>query len=139
MIGIVAMMLGALAAVQEPPRFERFGLYVLVDDRPAAEAFYARLFGRDPQLRTPALTGFDVAGGLFAIVPRQGYGADTGPRGSVHPFIRVANVRAFHAHARSVAPASLPSDSVVEEGPFHFFRMHDPEGNMLEFFEVVQR
>ncbi len=42
----------------EPLGVERFGLYVLADDMDRATAFYARLFGSEPEFRMPALVGF---------------------------------------------------------------------------------
>ena len=132
---LLTSLVGAPAEVQ-PMRFERFGLYVLVDDVGGAELFYRRLFGAEPQVRTAALTGFDVAGGLFALVSRQGYGQGARPGGAVRPYIRVADIAAAFEHVRRVAPQALETQAVVEEGPFRFFRLRDPEGNVLEYFEV---
>jgi len=109
---------------------------VLVDDVARAELFYARLFAAEPRVRTCVLTGFEVAGGLYALVSRRSYAPAARPGGAVRPFIRVADIAAAFEHVRRVAPQALETRSVVEEGRFRFFRLQDPEGNVIEFFEV---
>ena len=139
---LLAMLFAGLWSGQDPAPpvgAERFGIYVLVDDVPRAEIFYRRLFSVEPQVRTPALVGFDVAGGLFALAPRALYGTGAAAGGAVRPFIRVRDVDAAFAHARTVAPGAVESEAVVTEGPFRFFRLRDPEGNVLEFFSVAGR
>ena len=133
---MLAGLLGAAPAEAQPIRFERFGVYLLLDDPERAERFYTRLLGAEPQVRTPALIGFDIAGGLFTLVSRRDYGADAPPGGAVRPYIRVADLAVTFAHVRLVAPESLETQEVVEEGRFRMFRLRDPEGNVLEFFEL---
>ncbi len=128
---------GTLPAQAQGLGARRFGLYVLVQDVPRAERFYARLFAAPPQVRTPALVGFDVAGGLFALVSRHSFAPGTPAGGSVRPYIRVADIAAAFDHVRRAAPESLEGGEVVVEGPFRFFRVRDPEGNLLEFFAVA--
>lgn len=116
---------------------QRFGLYVLVKDVERSVAFYEALFGEAPQIRTPALVGFDVAGGLFGIVDRARYGQDATVGGGVRPYIRVADIEFAFARASALAPDRIQTPGIVTEGPFRFFRVSDPDGNSLEFFSFA--
>ncbi|MGB7407795.1 MAG: VOC family protein [Pontixanthobacter sp.] len=113
---------------------QRFGLYVLVEDVEQSVAFYEALFGKSPQIRTPALVGFDVSGGLFGVVDRATYGKGSAFGNSTRPYIKVANIEKAFAHAQALAASGIEQPGVVTEGPFSFFRMVDPDGNVLEFF-----
>jgi hypothetical protein len=53
------------------------------------------------------------------------------------PYIKLQNVEAFFEHVKRVAPESLVSAQVTVEGPFRFFKMKDPDGNVLEFFSLT--
>jgi predicted enzyme related to lactoylglutathione lyase len=115
---------------------QRFGLYVLADDVEQSAAFYEALFQRPPNVRTPALVGFELAGGLFGIVSRGAY-APAEPRGgSVRPYIRVVDLEAAFEHVAHVAPGRIEGGQIVREGTFSFFRFSDPDGNIVELFAV---
>ena len=116
---------------------ERFGLYVAVDDVERSVAFYQALFGEAPQVRTPALVGFDIAGGLFGIVDRAAYAPRTTAKGGVRPFIKVADIAAAFARVDRLAPGRIEAPGIVTEGAFRFFRFADPDGNVLEFFSMT--
>jgi predicted enzyme related to lactoylglutathione lyase len=113
---------------------QSFGLYVLVQDVERSVAFYEALFGKSPHIRTPALVGFDVSGGLFGIVDRGTYGTGSTPGNSARPYIRVNDIEKAFAHAYGVAAEGIEQPGIVTEGPFRFFRVTDPDGNVLEFF-----
>ncbi|MBI1186407.1 MAG: hypothetical protein GC206_03625 [Alphaproteobacteria bacterium] len=116
---------------------ERFGLYVLSDDLDRAAAFYERVFAEPPAVRTPALVGFDVAGGFYAIASRAAFAPDA-PRGeSTVPYIRVRDIDAEFERVRAVAPGALRDDVIVREGPISLFRFVDPDGNVIEFFALA--
>ena len=132
--GITFML--PLPASAHEIEFERFGLYVLVDDLERARGFYERLFG-GPQVRTPTLIGFNISGGLYAVVSRKAYAPEAGAGGSVRPYIKVRDLEPVFAHARSIAPDSLESQGILKEGSFSFFRMKDPEGTVIEFFSIA--
>jgi predicted enzyme related to lactoylglutathione lyase len=123
-------------ASAEPLKVERFGLYVAAEDVPATARFYERLFGAPPQRTTPVFVGFDLAGGLFAVVSKAAYGLQVGSGSRVRPYIRVADVDGAFRQANEVAPERLESRTVIEEGPFRFFRITDPEGNVVEIFAL---
>lgn len=106
------------------------------DDLDRASAFYEKLFGK-PQVRTPAMVGFNVVGGLYAIVSRQAY-APTATRGdTTRPYIKVRNITATFEQVKKAAPASMESDAVQVEGTFSFFRFRDPDGNVIEIFSIA--
>jgi predicted enzyme related to lactoylglutathione lyase len=123
-------------ATAEPLEVERFGLYVAAEDVEATARFYERLFGASPQRATPVFVGFDVGGGLFAVVSRAAYGLKVGAGSRVRPYIRVADVDGAFQRSKAIAPERLESPTVVEEGPFRFFRITDPEGNVVEIFAL---
>ncbi len=116
---------------------ERFGLYVVSDDLQRAGAFYRELFQRSPQISNSGLVGFDIEGGLYAIVSRKAYALPSAQGSNVRPYIKVRDVFGEFERVKKLAPGSLESDAVVEEGPFRFFRFTDPDGNVIEFFSVA--
>jgi predicted enzyme related to lactoylglutathione lyase len=116
---------------------ERFGLYVISDDLQRAGAFYLKLFQKSPQISNSSLVGFDVEGGLYAIVSRKAFALPPAQGSNVRPYIKVRDIFGEFERVRKIAPASLQSDSVVEEGPFRFFRFTDPDGNVIEFFSIA--
>lgn len=129
----------ALPAAAQPQAVDakRFGVYVLVADVDRSVAFYELLFMKEPQVRTPALVGFNVAGGLFGIVDRATFAPGTPAGGSVRPYIRVVDINAAFAHVNTLAPGRIEDGRVTTEGPFSFFRFTDPDGNTLEFFSLT--
>lgn len=122
-------------AVAEPVNTDRFGLYVVVEDMDRATMFYEQLFG-DPEIKLPSLVGFDVAGGFYAIVSREMYAADAIPGDTMRAYIKVSDVKDTFERVRAIVPNRLESAAVVVEGPFRFFRVRDPDNNVLEFFAI---
>ena len=120
----------------EPLKVERFGLYIAAEDVAGTARFYERLFGAPPQRTTPAFIGFDVGGGLLAVVSREAYGLQVGSGSRIRPYIRVADIDSAFRHAREVSPERVESQTVVDEGPFRYFRIADPEGNVVEVFAL---
>lgn len=121
----------------EPMEVRRLGLYVLAEDMDRAVAFYERLFGVAPRIRTPALVGFDVGGGLFGIVPR-GYAPGEPRAGSVRPYLQVADLEDAFARASRLAPERIEGGRIVVEGRFRFFRIADPDGAIVEIFALSE-
>jgi len=120
----------------EPLAVERFGLYVLADDMDRATAFYASLFGTEPEFRMPALVGFDIRKGLFAIVSRETYAQGVPAGGSVRPYIMVANLEDALRRVQVLVPEGLETSGIVQEGAFRFFRFKDTEDNVIELFSL---
>jgi predicted enzyme related to lactoylglutathione lyase len=137
---VTAGAVGLSAPVSgEPLAVDRFGLYVAVDDLDRSSAFYEALFGRKPQVRSEGLVGFDVAGGLYALVSKKAYRLNPPPGGSVRPYVKVVDIDSALERVKRLAPGRLESKGVVSEGSFHFFRFRDPEGNVVEFFSLGPR
>jgi len=124
----------AAASAQERP-IERFGVYVVVADLERARAFYEALFEEPPYVATPALVGFDVEGGLYALVSAQAYRPNVRRGDNAVPYIRVRDIDREFERVRRLAPAMLDR-AVVAEGPVRLFRFTDPDGNMIEFFSL---
>lgn len=118
----------------EPIVAERFGLYVVSDDLDRAAAFYEPLFGK-PQVRVPGMIGFDVAGGLYAIVDRKTYAATAVRGDTARGYVKVYDIRAAYHIVRAAAPQNLQG-SISTEGRFSFFRIRDPDGNLVEFYAI---
>jgi predicted enzyme related to lactoylglutathione lyase len=126
----------ANGTMAEPLGVERFGLYVLADDMDRATAFYASLFGSEPEFRMPALVGFDIREGLFAIVSRETYAQGVPAGGSVRPYIRVSNLEDAFRRLQALVPEGLETEGIVQEGAFSFFRFKDTEDNVIELFSL---
>lgn len=136
---VAAMMLAAtmpsVAAETVPVPVQRMGLYAVTDDLARSRAFYVALFGA-PRLETEGMIGFDVAGGLYAIVSRTRYAPEAKRGDSVRAYLKVADIATTFAQVRRVAPAALERNAITGEGAFRFFRLRDPDGNVIEFFSV---
>jgi predicted enzyme related to lactoylglutathione lyase len=113
------------------------GAYVVADDLDRSAGFYTALFGRQPQVRTPGLVGFDVAGGLYAVVSKAAYAAGATRGGNVAPYLKVADIDAWFRHVQAVAAQGLVTKTVVREGPFALIKIADPDGNVLELYSVT--
>lgn len=125
----------AVGSAQER-RIERLGIYVVVADLDRARAFYEALFGEPPYVTTPALVGFDVEGGLYALVSAEAYRPNVRRGDNAVPYIRVRDIDAEFARVRAIAPSMLDG-AVVTEGPIRLFRFTDPDGNRIEFFSLT--
>ncbi len=131
----LACSMSVCPAVAEPVNTDRFGLYVVVDDMNRATLFYEQLFG-DPEIQFPNLVGFDVAGGFYAVVSREMYATDAIPGDTMRAYIKVSDIEDTFERVRAIAPNRLESAAVIVEGPFRFFRVRDPDNNVLEFFAI---
>jgi predicted enzyme related to lactoylglutathione lyase len=127
---------GSPAASADELGVERFGLYVAVDDVDRTAAFYERLFGEEPQVRRAGFVGFDLAGGLYAVVSKRHFQLAPTPGGATRPYLKVRDIDAAFRRAQALAPDALETRAVVGEGAFRFFRLKDPEGNVVELFAI---
>jgi catechol 2,3-dioxygenase-like lactoylglutathione lyase family enzyme len=117
-----------------PITIERFGLYAVTDDLDRAATFYQQLFG-EPQVRVPGMIGFDVAGGLYAVVDRKTFAATATRGDTTRGYIKVSDMRAAYDAVIAVVPNSMEG-GVTREGRFSFFRIRDPDGYVIEFYAV---
>lgn len=51
-------------------------------------------------------------------------------------YIDVGEIEDTYERVQAIAPNLLESAAVVVEGPFRFFRVRDPDDNVLEFFSI---
>lgn len=136
-LNAIVLCISAFTAIAEPVNANRFGLYVVVDDIDRARAFYEQLFGV-PEIQMQSLIGFDVAGGLYAVVSRDTYAADAIHGDTMRAYISVVDINATFARVQAIAPNRLESPEVIVEGPFRFFKARDPDNNVLEFYSIDQ-
>ncbi len=134
---LLASLAWPVAAQASPLGVERMGVYVVADDLPRSIDFYRSVFGEEPEVRLPNFAGFEVAGGLYAVVSRAAYAPDAVAGTSTLPYIKVRDIDAAFARVSQVAPDSLVTPEVQGEGAFRFFKARDPSGNLIEFFSVT--
>jgi len=135
--GLFALALSLVTAPisAEPINTDRFGLYVVADDMDRARRFYEKLFG-DPEIRMPGVFGYDVAGGLYAVVSREVYAVDATRGDTMRAYIQVSDINETFAKVAAAVPDYLEDAAVIVEGPFRFFRIRDPDNNMLELYSI---
>lgn len=135
--GLFALALSLVIAPvsAEPINTDRFGLYVVADDMDRASRFYEKLFG-DPEMQMPSVVGFDVAGGLYAVVSREVYAVDAIRGDTMRAYIQVSDIDETFAKVTAALPEHLEGAAVIVEGPFRFFRVRDPDNNMLELYSI---
>jgi catechol 2,3-dioxygenase-like lactoylglutathione lyase family enzyme len=115
---------------------ERFGLYVIAEDLDRSVPFYERLFGKPPQVRTPGDGRFRCSGRSLRDCVEADLFANSKRGDNVAPDIKVRDIHGLFDRVKAFAPESLRSEAVFEEGPFKFFKVVDPDGNLVEFFSV---
>jgi hypothetical protein len=137
-IALATALLAANAdkSAGQPPEVERFGIYLVSDDVQRSSKFFAMLLAEEPQVRLPDFIGFDVAGGLLALVDRSRFAADAKRGDTAVPYIKVNDVQVLLAHVRKVAPQALVTQEAIVEGSLSIIKIRDPDGNLLEFFSL---
>lgn len=53
-------------------------------------------------------------------------------------YINVGEIDATFQTVQAIAPNSMESTALIIEGPFRFFRVRDPDNNVLEVFSIDQ-
>ncbi len=132
-----ALLAAPTAQARAAPPTARLGLYVVADDVDKTTAFYQRLFGKTPEIRLPTFVGFDINGGLYAVISRSAFAPNAERGETVMPYIRVDDIDAWHAHVQAVAPGSLLEARITREGPIALFKLRDPDGNLVEFYALT--
>lgn len=121
---------------EEARMIENLGVYLVSSDLNRAEVFYRALFEVAPHLKTDVFLGFDVAGGMFAVVDRATFAPNAALGGNAIPYIRVSDIHASFAAAQAAAPEAMRSAKVLDEGPIQIFKLQDPDGNVIEFYSL---
>jgi len=115
---------------------ERLGVYVLSSDMQRSSAFYSALFGKDPAFQTDVFAGFDISGGLFAVVSKAAFAPEAKLGGNAVPYIKVNDINAAYRHVEKLAPAALRPSGIISEGPLSLFKFEDPDGNLVEYYAL---
>ncbi|WP_157139768.1 VOC family protein [Roseibium aggregatum] len=115
---------------------QRLGVYVLSSDLKRSREFYGAIFGTAPKIETDVLIGFDVAGGLFAVISKQTFAPDAKLCGNTVPYLKVDDIQAALQHVETIAPDALKAPGLISEGPISLFKVTDPDGNILEYYSL---
>ncbi len=83
---------------------QRLGVYVLSSDLSRSREFYQDLFSAAPTVETDLFIGFDVAGGLFAVISKQAFAPDAKLGGNAVPYLKVDDIQAALQHVETIAP-----------------------------------
>lgn len=117
---------------------ERLGVYVVSADLERSRRFYEIVFETAPELQTETFLGFNIAGGLFAVVSKETFAPNSLIGGNAVPYIKVPNVRRAQAHLEAVMPATAQSSILINEGYISLLKFRDPDGNLIEYYEIKQ-
>jgi predicted enzyme related to lactoylglutathione lyase len=115
---------------------QRLGVYVLSSDLKRSREFYGAIFGTAPKIETDVFIGFDVAGGLFAVISKQTFAPDAKLGGNIVPYLKVDDIQATLQHVETIAPDALKAPGLISEGPISLFKVTDPDGNILEYYSL---
>ena len=135
-LGGVLVAVTTWSAHADESSIQRLGMYVVVTDIGKSQEFYARLFQKQPYVKTENFIGFDVAGGLYVAFAARGLDRSPTRGDSAVPYLRVKDIEAEFTRVKAL-PARVLDDAIVREGPVSLFRFTDPDGNMIEFFSVA--
>jgi catechol 2,3-dioxygenase-like lactoylglutathione lyase family enzyme len=130
------MSLVASFANADQGSFEKLGVYVVVADLARSVEFYSKVFDEQPYLRNLSVAAFDVAGGAFVLFAKRASDIPRTMGNSTAPYIRVRDA-ARELERVAKLDVHLLDSEIVEEGPIKLFRFHDPDGNLIEFFSLV--
>lgn len=114
------------------------GVYVVVSDLKASKEFYAELFQKEPFVENDDFVGFDVSGSLFGIYTETAYSHPLTRGTSAIPYIRVSDLEQEYERVAKLAQ-TMVHDEIVQDGPIELFMFTDPDGNAIEFYEVVRK
>ncbi len=113
----------------------RMGVYIATNDLEQSEIFYKMLFALEPEIKFPGFTGFNIAGGLFAIVSRAQFAPESVIGARTVPYIKVASVSDLHKRLQATMTAQSLSNP-VHEAAISILKIRDPEGNLIEFYSI---
>ncbi len=111
-------------------------LYVAVTDIHRAVAFYTQVFGAAPIQRSERYSAFDIAGTRFGLFNAAFYSHPRTVGNNCIPNLRLANIDAEYERIKPLV--SKITNGVQDAGPFRLFMFADPDGNVLEFYQIGQ-
>jgi predicted enzyme related to lactoylglutathione lyase len=140
LLWMILVTISSASASAQNNAIEKFGLYVIAADLNKSREFYEKVFQKPPYVMNDRLVGFDIAGGLYAIVAAQSADQKLVKGNNTVPYVRVKDAELEFARVKSLVAtlgATMIDSKVVQEGPIKLFRFADPDGNVVEFFSLV--
>ena len=119
-----------------PSPIMAMGAYVPTDDMDGSEAFYRTLFNSAPLIELPDFVAFNVAGGWFAIVSRDRYAPGSEAGSGAVPYLQSSDLEAVQSR---VAQVGTTVPTIIEEPGIHLLKVIDPNGQLIEFFELTNQ
>ena len=110
------------------------GAYVPSDDIQKSGSFYRTLFNRAPTIELPDFVAFNIEGGWFAIVSRDRYAPGAEPGSGAIPYLQSADLEVLQS--RVAATGAAPPEIIKEPG-IHLLKITDPNGQLIEFFQLA--
>ena len=139
-VGAAALAILAGPAKADPSAhardYARMGTYIAVEDMETTTAFYETLFGYPPMISLEKFVAFDVAGGTFAIASKAKYAPDAQVGSGSVPYIQVTDLETLRDTFSDRLNRDLPE--IIEEPGINLLKLADPEGQLIEFFELAQ-
>lgn len=127
------------AAAQDKPKDQAIlamGAYVPTDNMGVSEKFYRVLFDRAPVIELADFVAFDIAGGWFAVVSRSKYAPETIAGSGAVPYLQSNDLVVLQTRA---IEAGVPASEIIEEPGIHLLKITDPNGQLIEFFALVDQ
>ena len=110
------------------------GAYVPTDDMEGSKAFYRALFDSEPAIGLTDFVAFDVAGGWFALVSRDKYAPGSRAGSGAVPYLQSSDLAAVQARAMA---AGIAAPEIIKETGIQLLKIKDPNGQLIEFFELT--
>jgi len=110
------------------------GAYVPTDDMDGSVAFYSALFDETPVIGLPHFVAFDVAGGWFAVVSRDRYAPGAQPGSGAVPYLQASDLEELQDRISAIGDTS---PEIIKEPGIHLLKITDPNGQLVEFFQLT--
>ena len=98
--------------------------------------FYSALFDSAPAISLPEFIAFNVAGGWFAIVSRERYAPHAKPGSGSVPYLQSSNLATLQSR---VAAMSDDAPKIIREPGINLLKIRDPNGQLIEFFQLIDQ
>ena len=135
LLTVLPVTLGAETLQPSDPTLSlAMGAYVATDDIDGSVAFYRALFDQAPVIGLPDFVAFDVAGGWFAVVSRVRYAPDAQPGSGAVPYLHTADLETIQAR---IAAFGMSAPEIIEEPGIRLLKITDPNGQLIEFFNLT--
>ena len=122
--------------LSQQDNLQRLGVYVLSSDMQRSGRFYRALLEAEPVFQTEVFIGFNISGGLFAIVSKEAFAPEASLGGNAVPYIKVTDIDAARRHVTAIAPDAVQAPGIIREGPLSLFKFKDPDGNLVEYYAL---